>query len=209
LPSGRTRILPYLLLLVGSIDWTAVAAIATLALAVVTAISVAIGWSALRKAQDEVDLSRREVEEAHRPLVVPVIELDQSYRVANIGLIPVAPTVQQGGPFGHLRKLIIPVRNIGSGPALDVTVGVIGRNDAGEYSHAWGPECFGGVLAIGVQEVKPVDISVPPLSDVPSFDIAVTYSDLAGKTWRTSAKYRARQDPSRYIEPSIEVAIAT
>jgi hypothetical protein len=68
----------------GTWDWTAVG---TLALAVATFVSLFFARIALKKTQDqielgqqqlaqtqrEIELSRSEVEEAHRPLIVPVL----------------------------------------------------------------------------------------------------------------------------------------
>jgi Tfp pilus assembly protein PilN len=66
----------------GTWDWTA---IGTLALAVVTGVSLAFAWGSLKQTQRqiqlgqeqleqtqrEIELSRAEVEEAHRPVLVP------------------------------------------------------------------------------------------------------------------------------------------
>lgn len=51
-------------------DWTAVG---TLTLAIVTGVSLAFGWGSLKQAQKGLALSRAEVEEAHRPVIVAVI----------------------------------------------------------------------------------------------------------------------------------------
>lgn len=55
--------------------WTA---IGTLAVAFVTGVSLYFGWRSLRQNQREIELSRKEVEEAHRPVIVPVVD-DTSY----------------------------------------------------------------------------------------------------------------------------------
>jgi len=99
---------------------------------------------------------------------------------------------------------VVPITNIGSGPALDIEVSVTPRNDAGEFSEAWGDRKHTGtVVGVGVSDVMPVAIYVPNLGDVPSFDLWVTYTDVAEKRWVTSAKYLVRTDGGKYTKLSI------
>src|ERR1700691_4112232 len=87
--------------------WTAVG---TLTLAIVTGVSLAFGWTSLRQGQ-------REVEEAHRPVVVPVLPTRPPASSSRSGRGPrPAYEPELSGPDG----LRFPVQNIGSGPALRV-----------------------------------------------------------------------------------------
>lgn len=49
-------------------------AVGTLALALVTLAAVALAVRALKQTQQEIEVSRSQVEESHRPLVVPVAD---------------------------------------------------------------------------------------------------------------------------------------
>jgi hypothetical protein len=132
--------------------WTAAG---TLLLAAATFVSLIFARSALKKTQDqielgqaqltqtqrEIELSRREVEEAHRPVVVPVADtLQRSSRTVRSG-----PDVSD-----HL--LVIPLRNIGSGPALHVAMTLEPINPVGDVT--WGGRQH-GITMTGVVHLKP------------------------------------------------------
>jgi hypothetical protein len=136
----------------------------------------------------EFELSRLEVEEAHRPVLIPVSN------GANTHYDPTPPRT----------KLIVPIKNIGSGPALDVRVAVTPRNDAGERSDAWGDRTYSATaLGIAVSEFMGITIDVPKLGDLPNFDVWLTYADVAGKVWTTSAKFVKRDDSGVFEDMSI------
>jgi hypothetical protein len=82
--------------------WTAAG---TLLLALVTGISLLFGWKSLRQGQ-------REVEEAHRPVVVPVASQRFVFLDAKVK-IEARPHYRHAR--GH-QQLIVAVANIGSGP---------------------------------------------------------------------------------------------
>jgi hypothetical protein len=187
--------------LTDDLDPTALAtvALATVALAIVTVISVIVGWIALNKAQSEVDLSRREVEEAHRPVLIPIIDDSIAIQPWGSAAGPARPSVPTA------TQLVVPIKNIGSGPALDILVSVTPRDDAGEFSDALGDRKHTGtVVGVGVSELMPVVVGIPGLGGRPSFDIWLTYSDVAGKQWVTTAKYLGAAGGGQYSDLAIE-----
>jgi hypothetical protein len=160
----------------GNWDWTAVG---TLALAAVTGASLLFGWKSLRQGQ-------KEVEEAHRPVLVPLadsrpIDVTGYSGVGRASAQPAVPTENQ---------LAIPIENIGTGPALRVEATVELLNDEGGPSAAG----TGGVtlaLLTGIKasgSVVPV-IRVHGLAGLPGFWLTLTYEDVAGKGWITKARY--------------------
>jgi hypothetical protein len=71
-------------------------------------------------------------------------------------------------------------------------VAVIPRNDAGEFAEAWGDRAHKApVVGLGVSEEVPVEVRIPKLGGLPSFDLSITYSDVADKGWITAATYLA------------------
>jgi hypothetical protein len=175
-----------------NLDWTAVG---TMVLAAVTGASLLFGWRSLRQGQ-------REVEEAHRPVLVPVAD-------SRIVRIPGGTQAQrEGGWFFSAKSLreeelpawptvpatgllVVPVENIGSGPALRVRV-QLWPYDIKEWYGGWNSQKSVGTVptAIGVaQGVTPLEIELPNLSDVPRFRIDVSYTDVAGKEWWTYAEW--------------------
>jgi hypothetical protein len=196
-------VLPFALEFGDSFDLTAVG---TLTLAVVTLWLVLVSRRALRQAQmgieqtqREIELSRQEVEEAHRPVLVPII--DDFKRIQ-----PYGSDERAARPFwAPSSHLVVPVANIGSGPALDVELALTPRNDAGDFSDAWGDaKHTSNIVGVGVGAVSATPTRIPELSDgVPNFEIWITYLDVAGKQWVTSAKYLI-VGGGRYIDLSID-----
>jgi hypothetical protein len=63
------------------------------------------------------------------------------------------------------------------------------RNDAGEFSDAWDDHGqIAAVAGLGVSNIVPVEIRIPGLDGLPSFDLSVSYRDVAEKRMAT-AKY--------------------
>jgi hypothetical protein len=108
----------------GNIDPTA---LATFLLAAITLVTVVVGGRALGKTQEEIDLSRREVEEAHRPVIIPLLD-DAQKMILMFDDI----TERRARPY-YLQnnRLVVPIKNIGSGPALNISVNVTPVNDEG------------------------------------------------------------------------------
>jgi hypothetical protein len=163
-------------------DWTAVG---TLALAIVTGISLAFGWGSLRQNQEEIALSRREVEEAHRPVVVPVADRRR--------MDPAGPGVTPGDAFPRVYeagRLLVPIENIGSGPALRIEATVRLLDEAGDPSLApSGPVTPAYVAGLGQSMVLPLDIAAHGWQIGVCFELTLLYEDVAGKRWRTVGSY--------------------
>jgi hypothetical protein len=173
----------YALTFTGNIDPTA---LATFLLAAITLVTVVVGGRALGKTTEEIDLSRREVEEAHRPVIVPLLD-DAQKMILMFDDI----TERRARPY-YLQnnRLVVPIKNIGSGPALNISVDVTPVNDDGQQSTAWGDKNYTLVVSgLGVGEVIPAVVPIPGLGDVPSFRLRVMYTDVAQKAWVTLANY--------------------
>jgi hypothetical protein len=169
---------PFALQLTGNVDPTA---LVTFILALLTLAMLVVVIRALHLAQREIERSRAQVEQAHRPVVVPIHS-----------------TMQMPVYQGH-GELLVPVENIGSGPALDLHLFVTPRDENGGVSPAWGEvKHTGAASGLGASKITPVAVRAWGLGALTSFDVWVTYSDLAGKEWVTSAKYLASEEGSRY-----------
>jgi hypothetical protein len=178
-------------------DWTA---IGTLGLALATGVSLAFGWRSLRQTQKQIELSqshleetqreialsRREVEEAHRPVLVPVVS-DRRLDLGSVGEYARAPAM-----IGN--ALMVPIKNIGAGPALRVLASVTlldaeGRQSAADTTLRSSREIAG----IEVGAIVPLWIDGTHWTTSASFAIEVTYSDVAGQNWHTEACYLNEQ----------------
>jgi hypothetical protein len=184
-------------------------AIGTLSLAAVTLLSLLftrralkqaqaqmeLGQSQLEQTQEEIAFSRREVDEAHRPVVVPVTG-GQHVTLTSGKKLPPGPYVPEPG------LLVVPIMNIGLGPALYLESTVEELDSADRWSDALGdPQPLGGVTGIGVSGVIRLEIAIHDVIDVPDFKLTLTYDDLAGKGWRTVAHWAS--DLGRYEDLAI------
>lgn len=169
-------------------DWTG---IGTLTLAAVTGASLVFGWKSLRQGQ-------KEVEEAHRPVLVPLAD-SRPMEVVETGL-PERPAARP--LFLGEGQLAVPIENIGTGPALRVEASVQMRNpDGGPTAVGTGgakPAALAGIRASG--SVAPI-VKVHGLADVPGFQLVLTYEDVAGKGWITRALYVATD--RRYTDVTV------
>jgi hypothetical protein len=172
--------------------WTA---IGTLTLALITGVSLAFGWNSLRQGQ-------REVEEGHRPVVVPLSEsgtLSLVDRENKPWTVQARPWASNDGD----NELNIPFENIGPGPGLKLvaTVEVPGTDSGLVRSDA---------VALGSATRLSLRFIVDGLEDasrrdqvpVPDFCITVTYDDVSGKRWMTSGRYAA----SRKIYEDVSIS---
>ncbi len=172
-------------------DWTAVG---TLALAAVTLAAVIVAAIALRQTRADITLSRKEVEEAHRPVVVPVL-VARAPATASVSssryTLPRRPVIIQDGLLGF------PVQNIGSGPALRVeaTIRLL------KVGAPRGPQKAGTAAGIGVSEVVPLEIEFSNLVEVSDYELTLTYEDVADKGWLTVGRWNA--DDGRYTDLTI------
>lgn len=163
-------------------------AIGTLALAVVTGSSLAFAWKSLRQGQQEV-------EEAHRPVVVPIVG-DREVGTASRHTSTMGSKVRDG-------LVLIPVQNIGVGPALHVEASVKLLDAEGKPSIApVGPQTPGTATGIGKDQSTAIEIRAHGWTEGASFELTVTYRDVAGKGWATVGRYLA--DHVRYEGVTIE-----
>jgi hypothetical protein len=108
-------------------------------------------------------------------------------------------SVDEGG-------VVIPVQNIGAGPALDLTVAAAARSEEGKHTREWGDKWpTDGIPGLGVSQVAPALLRVGGADrTLPSFDVYMAYSDVAGKRWVTTAIYETRWGLNRYLAVSIK-----
>jgi hypothetical protein len=161
-------------------EWDLTAA-GTLALALVTLISLGFAAWSLIQTQREIKLSRREVEEAHRPVIVPVAD----ERLISVG---VGASSRQHAAIPQVLKnnaLTLPLENIGAGPALDVKVSVT-RSEAQQFPQ--GPAKLAG-MAKDFLAVMQVD--APGWQRQWDFHVRVLYRDVAETPWFTTAQWNA------------------
>jgi hypothetical protein len=150
----------------GTWDWTAVG---TLALAIVTGVSLVFGWKSLRQGQ-------REVEESQRPIVVPVaVDLEANGRPEE------RPRVTGDG------DLFVPVENVGPGPALNVEATASLLDGEGQRSDR--SERSARVVCIGPHADSPLLIQVRNWTSTPNFALRIEYDDVASNRWCTAAVF--------------------
>ncbi len=184
-------------------------AIGTLSLAAATVLSllvarrslkqtqaqIELGQQQLAETQEEIALSRREVEEANRPVVVPVTGR-QHVTLTSGKKLPAGPYVPEPG------LLVVPVMNIGLGPALYLESTIDGLDATGGWSGASSdPRPLGAVAGIGVSGVMRLETVIHDLIDVPDFRLTLIYDDVAGRGWRTVARWIA--DRGQYEDLTI------
>jgi hypothetical protein len=201
----------------GSLDYGSLAvSVGTLILAVFTLGSVLLGWQALSDTRADIQVSRealkisqKEMEAAQRPVLLPLMSDDQRwhFRIHEWGTNVVARP-QVGGPDG---RLLIPIRNVGAGVALNVIILMVGRTDGFGWSEPWGNQPHTGYhVAIAVDDAAPIIIEQhPPIGGVPAMELAILYRDLAGIGWITYTRYtRGGEDGGRgwFLDADIDRA---
>jgi len=173
----------------GALELTAYAtagvAAVTLLLAGATAWMVKLTGKALRQGQEEIKLSRSEVEEAHRPVIVPVLAKTFVDLGAD-GQHEKRPQVLRDG------KLLVHVENIGPGPALNVEAWARLLDDSGGPSAgSSGPLFAARAAGIGPQSDMPLLIQVHNWTGTPNFSLHVEYDDVASNGWSTDSVFVA------------------
>jgi hypothetical protein len=147
-------------------------------------------------------VSRREVEEAHRPVIVPLADKTAYMDFGADGArLEKCPQLRPGG------RLFVPARNIGSGPALNIEVSVGVLDNAGGPTTAAPGQAPWRLAGLGVLRSTPVLIELHGWggtrnSEMPNFSLTVEYDDVAGKSWRTSCNYIATT--GRFEDMNIE-----
>jgi hypothetical protein len=198
----------------GTWDWTA---IGTLALAIVTGVSLAFAWGSLKQTklqimlgqeqlqqtQREIELSRREVEEAHRPVVIPVViarppDLGARSVSGSRRTFPGRPSVVKPG------VLAVPIQNIGSGPALGVVASIERLDDQGDlYRGPIEHRTPGRVAGLGKDDTVSIEIDYHGWEERWNFQLRLEYEDVADKRWVTICRYIAEH--GRYEDLTIEM----
>jgi hypothetical protein len=163
----------------GTVDLTA---IGTLLLAFATFVSVLVAFIALRRAQE---LSREEIEHAHRPVLVPIVD-HQRMDLGPLGSAERRPKLAGGG------LLIIPVENIGAGPALHLEASVAPLDSTGRASPTVSERHAANRIAgVAKGSFVALEIVVPGWTAGTGFALEVTYEDVAAARWRTQAQWKA------------------
>jgi len=141
-----------------------VTGLTTIALVVVTYVAVRSGRASAEAAALSAGLAARELQEAHRPVLIPEAPLESG------------------------NELVVAVRNIGVAPALrifgraqtrDLPANVVGRFPLHQLS---------GVEAGGVAELRFRGVALPDL-----LSLKVVFDDVLGKTYTTDARWEGRQ----------------
>jgi hypothetical protein len=169
--------------------------IGTLALAVAT---FALAWFARQSAA----LTRVSVERSHRPVVVPATS--SSKVVSRVGQISEAAA----GMAMHEGRLVLPIENVGAGPAINVRGG----------AEAVG----GGVITGSGRVLHPVEGLSAGRTNALVFDpsgkgnlepkmqitMRLLYEDVAGITYATDLRYSASAKAFQctVIEPPVDLA---
>jgi hypothetical protein len=181
----------------GTWDWTAVGtltlAAVTLALAFATFWMVKLTRRSLAQTQAEVALSRKEVEEAHRPVLVPFQRSGTAIKFRG-GEIPAGrPHVTENDPdrqdLPRYSAAFLPVENVGVGPALNVRGEFTGPRGTGTARFPTEAIAAG---AHGVVMFENWDgDSVSFTGNDPPVTAVVDYDDVAGRTFRTTVVFDA------------------
>lgn len=148
-----------------------------------------LGQDQLEQTQREIELSRSEVEEAHRPVLVPVVDSTSYMDLGADGANRERrPQLEPGG------LLLVPIENIGSGPALNVEASVSGVSipDEARTEH----QTSARIAGLGERDFLALLIELPFWKELWSFTLTIEYSDVAGKGWLTMALFL--RDTGRY-----------
>jgi hypothetical protein len=130
--------------------------------------------------------TRSQVEGAHRPVIVPASSTAElAFRIGRV-------TDASAGPAMHGPKLVVPVENVGMGPALNVR---------GECAALVGGSTFGtGVVAHPVEGVAAGSanaVTFAPregdLKDHPELALRLSYEDVAGRSYWTALHFTQRE----------------
>lgn len=157
-----------------------------------TGVSLALAWNSLKQTQREIELSRREVEEAHRPVVMPIVR-GTFMDLGADGQHETSPKLLQTG------QLVVPVENIGSGPALNLEATMTYYDDNGPSSTERGPQTPAAVAGLGVSVFAPLYLDAEGWNG--DFLLSIQYDDVAGKTWLTQSRFL--RGAKRYANISI------
>ena len=112
------------------------------------------------------------------------------------------------GPDVHPATglLIVPIQNIGSGPALRVRATVAPLDPSGK----WAGGCGAGppkveVTGLGVSQTMTLEMQYGGAREVPTFEIFLAYDDVSGKRWHTYGRWNVIQ--GRYEDLVVDVRV--
>ena len=172
-----------------------------------TQAQIELGQWQLAATQEEIGFSRKEAclsrtdaEVTHRPAVVPVAG-GEHVTLAGGEELPAGPAVPERG------LLVVPIMNIGLGPALSVEATIEGldpldpRSPDPRLGPITDPRPLGAVTGMCMSEVMGLEAAINGLGEVPSFKLTLAYRDIAGKEWLTVATWVAEN--GRYVDLSI------
>jgi hypothetical protein len=145
----------------------------------------------LAQTRQDIEISRREVEEAHRPVIVPLAD-----RTAFMDLGADGAGLEKTPQLRPSGRLFIPLRNIGSGPALNVEASIGLLDQVSDPASAAPGQTPGRLAGLGKLRSTPVLIELhgwggSTNGEMPSFSLILDYDDVAGKSWRTACIYVA------------------
>jgi hypothetical protein len=160
---------------------TEATAYGTIGLAAVTLISLAFGWRALRQGQ-------REVEEAHRPVLVPVDDR-RTILLPGRGEKQAAPRVLDE----HPAIVMIPIENVGSGAALNACGCVESDEDASSIIESK-PLAAAGKGATKALWFTAATWLGTPGGSAADLTLSVRYEDVGQGRWLTTARWDASKD---------------
>jgi hypothetical protein len=145
------------------------------------------------------------VEEAHRPVILPLAD-DREITLVGRDV----PEKIAARPRAATQLLLVPIENIGTGPALQVQATLRLRNEAGEPT-ALGMEAQSNLGGLRTDGRVPLRFKIQGLTgQTPGFSLSLKYLDVAGRTWRTEAVYTRSQDSYEIHAPyreGIEVGV--
>lgn len=122
--------------------------------------------------REEITISRQEVEASQRPVLVALVDPDVKLRAPTY-----SPDRLDAIPAVSNDKLLIPLTNIGNGPALSVAIQV--------SIHGRDQPAHGAVAHLAKQETSAAVVEVHGMAHLQNFNLYVSYRDLAGKGWTT------------------------
>jgi hypothetical protein len=194
--------------------------VGTVLLTFVTLLAVGAALLSLKQTREQISISRKEVEEAHRAAVVPVVRktfIDLPARPPRWRALWQTPRsrsrlgarlpssllsrVTAINPDGAGEKpewrptltddgnLVVPVENVGPGPAFDVVAWVETESDE-VVPMSRGPLSSQNVAGLGNSSVAFLEVYCRWRS-IPNFELTIEYEDAAGTAWKTISAFVA------------------
>lgn len=154
-------------MLVAAINWVKWSAIGSLAAAAATTVLAGVTLWLVRATRGMVGAAKKGLEDdwsrewaAQRPVVYPLVSVEWAY--------------------GHIpRKIVLPLKNGGRGPALNVTGTITAVSGETRYERT----IVAGTIAAG--ELLDARIETPGIEDWSAASGVLRYSDLVGGSYET------------------------